>query len=426
MGNPVKIVLIGAGGMSFGPVMTSDILHTPSLRGSTLALVDIDEKRLDLARRVTEKLNRALGSPCTIEASTSVSNSAKDAQFALISVEKRRFESWDQDYHVPKKYGVRHMLGENGGPGSVFHAFRTVSLVTDVCRQIEKINPNVFVINLTNPMSLVTLGINKATKLRNIGLCHEFVGGMVALMLTLGMKMSRITAKAHGTNHFAWFYEIKDAKTGEDLYPKVRRNFKRFPFLHMPLVKHSLNKYGLLSVTTDDHMGEYLTYATDISKPAERARWFYNKECKVREWLCGKYADGGLPLPEKMIPLSHEEAVPVIEALALRTTRQFNAGNFPNKGYIPNLSDGMIVEVGYRAENGELKPDVTPTMQSDLAEIMKSRGELQDMIVEATLNADAKLAFEAFCAEPISPRERDMCKRIFDELYELQKDLLPF
>lgn len=426
MGKSIKIALIGAGGMSFGPVMTSDILHTRSLHGATLALMDIDERRLDTARRLAERMNRALDNPCKIEAYTNLEESVKDAQFALISVEKRRFECWDQDYYIPKKYGVKHILGENGGPGSIFHALRTVPLVTDICRRIEKVNPNLFAINLTNPMSYVTLGINKGTKLRNIGLCHEFFGGVLALRFTLGIKMSRIAAKASGTNHFAWFNEIKDADTGEDLYPKVKRHYKKFPFLHHPLVKFCLEKYGLLSVTTDDHAGEYLPYATDIAKPAERARWFYNREGKVREWLCAKYADGKLPLPIKKIPLSHEEAVPVIEALAFGNTRRFNAGNFPNKGYIPNLPDGVIVEVGHRAENGELIPEQVPPMQSDLAEIMKQRGELWEMVVEAAFNHDVKLAFEAFCAEPISPRDRDTCRRIFDELLYLQKDLLPF
>jgi len=426
MENRIKIALIGAGGMSFGPVMTSDVLHTPSLRGCVLALMDIDERRLETARRVAERLNHGIGNPCVVEASTSLDDSVKDAQFALISVEKRRFQCWDQDFDIPRKYGSNQILGENGGPGSVFHALRTVPLVVGICRRIEKVNPNVLVINLTNPMSPVTLGINKGTKLRNIGLCHEFLGGVLALSLTLRLKKSRILAKAHGTNHFSWFYEIKDARTGEDLYPKVRRHFQRYPFLHMPLVRHCLNKYALLCITTDDHMGEYLTYATDIAKPAERARRFYKKDFTTREWLCARYAAGRLPIPAKIIPLSYEEAIPLIEALATGKIRQFNAGNFPNKGYIPNLPDGIIVEVSYRAENGELKPDNTPPMQADLAEIMKLRGELQNMIVDAALGGDADLAFQALCAEPISPKDPLACRLLFDELYELQKDLLPF
>lgn len=426
MGKPIKTVLIGAGGMSFGPVMASDVLHTKSLRGSTLALMDIDQKRLDVARRVAERMNRAMGNPCRIEVSSDLEDSVKDAQFALISVEERRFKCWDQDYHIPQKYGVKHILGENGGPGGVFHALRTVPLVANICKRIEKVNPEIFIINLTNPMSPVTLGINKATKLSNIGLCHEFFGGVLALGIMLRLRMSRISAKAHGTNHFSWFYEIKDAETGDDLYPKVRRHFRRYPFLHMPLVRHCLDKYGLLSVTTDDHMGEYLTYATEISKPADRARWFYRQDCRVREWACSRYAAGRLPLPARRIPVSYEEAVSVVEALAHGKLRQFNAGNFPNKGYIPNIPDGVVVEVSYRAENGEIKPDKTPPIHDDLADIMAQRGKLQDMIVEAALEGDADLAFRALCAEPISPRDPDTCRRLFDELYGLQRDLLPF
>lgn len=426
MEKPIKIVLVGAGGMSFGPTMTMDTLRSRALRGSTLALVDIDEKRLAVAKGVAERFNRALGSPCTIQASTDLQETVKDAHFAIISVEVRRYECWNQDYDIPKMYGVKHMLGENGGPGGVFHAFRTVPLVAGICKQIEKVNPNVFVINLTNPMSLVTLGMNKATDLKNIGLCHEFFGGILALMFTLGKKMSRISAKAHGTNHFSWFYEIKDSITGEDLYPRVKRHFKRYPFMHLKLVRHCLDKYGLLTVTSDSHVGEYLPYATDVTKPSETFRRIYYKEEMAKEWLCKKYAAGKVRLPEKRIPRSGEEAIPVIESLAFNKPRRFDAANFPNKGYIPNLPDGLIVEVGHTYENGELVPDITPPMQEDLAEIMKERGELQEMIVDAALNGDAELALEAFCAEPLSPKDRDTCKYIFNDLYEAQKDLLPF
>ena len=51
-----KIVLVGAGSWVFGRDLITDIVSYPELRDSTLALVDIDKERLDLATAFATKL----------------------------------------------------------------------------------------------------------------------------------------------------------------------------------------------------------------------------------------------------------------------------------------------------------------------------------------------------------------------------------
>ena len=58
-----KITLVGAGGMSFGPAMVNDVVHTDVLRGSRLMLHDLDEARLQRAYAFASKLNAATGAP---------------------------------------------------------------------------------------------------------------------------------------------------------------------------------------------------------------------------------------------------------------------------------------------------------------------------------------------------------------------------
>jgi len=63
-----KICLIGAGGMSFGPVMVLDAVNSRRIRGATLMLHDVSPERLDVARRFAERVNSRTGSRITIEA----------------------------------------------------------------------------------------------------------------------------------------------------------------------------------------------------------------------------------------------------------------------------------------------------------------------------------------------------------------------
>jgi alpha-galactosidase/6-phospho-beta-glucosidase family protein len=58
--NVTKIAFIGAGSFVFARTLVSDVLTWPSLRDSTIALMDIDETKLEvmgaLARRMVDQV----------------------------------------------------------------------------------------------------------------------------------------------------------------------------------------------------------------------------------------------------------------------------------------------------------------------------------------------------------------------------------
>ena len=227
-----KITMVGAGGMSFGPSMVNDVCHTPSLADSRLVLHDVNAERLERAYRFAVKLNDATGSRVRVERTTEPAEAYEGADFVMASAEFGRFRHWREDYEVPKKYGARHINGENGGPGAVFHSLRSIGNTLRICADIERHSPDAFLINLTNPMSRVTLAINRATKVRNVGMCHEMPGGVRRLAAKLKMDHRDVAAKASGINHFTFYTEFRDRRTGEDLLPKFGAGLYLY---HMPL-----------------------------------------------------------------------------------------------------------------------------------------------------------------------------------------------
>ena len=58
-----RICLIGAGGMSFGPVMVLDAVNTRRTRGATMVLHDISAERLEVAVRFANRINERNGQP---------------------------------------------------------------------------------------------------------------------------------------------------------------------------------------------------------------------------------------------------------------------------------------------------------------------------------------------------------------------------
>lgn len=421
-----RIALIGAGGMSFGPVMVHDAIRSQGIAGATLALIDNNEGRLEESFAVADRLNKSAGEPISLEKTVDLDAGLEGCNFVLISVEQDRFNLWKQDYVIPVRYGSGQINGESGGPGGLFHALRSIKLVMSICERIEAVCPDAMVINLTNPLPRVLMAIQRGTKLNAVGLCHEYTLGIVRLAIFLTLPLDKLDAAAAGTNHFSFFHRIQHKDTGEDLYPRLRRHMRWFPFLYSPLVRNMFKKYGVIAITTDNHIGEYVPYAKKIVGSHIDYRKLMHYEWELKNALTKAYARGLLPIPVSRIPRSYEQAFPLIEAIATGETAYLDAVNVPNRGYIPNLPDGMIVEVPANAGAGGVEPVTCPPIQDELAELMEIQGRIQELTVESALKGDPALAFEALELDPLSPTDESLRRQLFDEMVKMQKEYLPF
>ena len=446
-----KITLIGAGGMSFGPTMVNDIVHTRALAGSRLMLHDVDEERLLRAYRFAAKLNAASGAPVILDYSTDPAAALDGADFCLSSAEFGRFRYWRQDYEIPNRHGARQINGENGGPGAVFHSLRSIKNTLGICADIEKHCPQAFLINLTNPMSRVTLAINKGTDVANVGMCHEAPIGVGRLARLLRMKARDIEAKASGINHFTFFTEFGDRRTGEDLLPRIRALYDRKVFdfssgtirvakammhnpllgalaeqLYAPVVAHMIREHGLVPCSVDSHIGEYLPYAMDIGTYHPVGVDHFEALDRAGDRLATWAADTRAPVPLHRLGHSLEEVIPIVAARWTGRATRLLAVNVPNRGFIPNVAEGAIVEVGATVDGDGIHPETMAPIAEPVAGYIATQVALQDLIVEAALTHDPDLALRAVIEDPNSPAEAAACRALFDELRQLQAAELPF
>ena len=446
-----KITLVGAGGMAFGPTMVNDVVHTPQLAGGRLVLHDVNEDRLLRAYRFAAKLNAASGAPVVLDRTTDPAEALDGADFVMSSAEFGRYKYRKQDYEVPNKHGARQINGENGGPGAVFHTLRSVRNTLSICRSIEQHCPDTFLINLSNPLSRVALAIEQHTDIRTVSMCHEMPNGIGRIAKLLRMEKRDIAAKASGINHFTFFTEMTHKETGEDLLPKVKELFARPIFdyppwtvslaqkvggvgplgalvdeLYMPLVVHLVREYGLVPCSIDSHIGEYLAMTPEV------ADWYPSRPDVMErfndftEGLSTWVSKTSVPLPLHRMGKSGEEVVPIIRAMWTDEPRHLMAVNRPNDGYLPDVADGAMVVVGATVDGKGVHPDHMPPVGEPLAGWIAPQIELQEMLVEATVKGDRELAFAALRADPLSPDDEAACRAMFDELCELQADLLPF
>jgi alpha-galactosidase len=265
-----RIVLIGAGSREFARSLVHDlVLEKPLLDARSLhvVMVDLNAAQLELMCSYARLCAEALGAPMTFEATTDRREALKGADFVLISVAVKRMELWEQDFRVPFAYGLQHTYGENGGPGAAFHALRNFQIVIPICRDIEQICPDAWVLNFTNPEARILTAILTLTKVKAIGLCHGFYSFRTLVQTVLERPLSELDVRTAGINHFYTYYRICEKKGGRDLIPEFEGRLKKEPGRLPPLARYLWETFGTLGYISDEHIGEYVGFAHEFVPP---------------------------------------------------------------------------------------------------------------------------------------------------------------
>ncbi len=195
--------------------------------------------------------------------------------------------------------------------------------------------------------------------------------------------------------------------------------------LYSPLVAHMVRTYGLVPCSVDSHIGEYLPFAHQIGGYHPPHHEHFARMDAVGERFTSWVADTRVPVPVQRLGHSLEEVVPIISALWTGERRRVLAVNVPNRGFVPDVADGAIVEVGAEVDGDGIHPDTAAPLGEPLAGWVGTQVALQDLVVQAALTRDADLAFRAVLEDPASPRDEVACRALFDELMDLQAERLP-
>ena len=253
---------------------------------------------------------------------------------------------WEQDFRVPLAFGFKHCLGENGGPGAMFHALRNYEIVLPICRDVERLCPQALVLNFTNPESRILMAMCHLTRVRAVGLCHGVLMARNDAARWLGRDPADLDIVTGGLNHLFWILKITDRATGEDLYPALREQAARHA---PPLVRKLTEIYDLLVFPSDDHVGEYLSFATEFTG----IRWPYGQEhgpvpaaeTPPVDWR-EAYLAGEKEADERLARPGGEIVVDIIADVVNDTGRWEPTVNVPNTGgYVENLPREAVVEV---------------------------------------------------------------------------------
>ena len=442
-----KITVIGAASTTFGPKVLRDILNHPQVGGATFRFVDVNEERLATYDKLARRLNEVLAEPVSIESTTERTAVLPGSDYVIISVDTGHYRTWELDFTIPNRLGVRQVQGELGGPGGLFHSLRQIPLHLEIAHDIEALCPDAMVMVCSNPLNRICLAMERYANLGQIvGLCHGAeMAPHLYLNRVLDIEGDEIEFTAAGTNHFTWFLDVRRRSTGEDLYPYLKERLGQIESGHQPLTRKLLEVYGYFPACLDDHFGEYIPYAYEFCGldgiefsgrlEQEKKRWQYLRdlaEDKVQWGTYGQYLGDQsvfteeLRLDDFFAPRSWADtlAFPIIAAIESHTLHRMPAVDLMNDGIITNLPSDVFVEGPAVVDGSGIWPLSIGALPKPLAAFCRRDIDQMELTVEAAVKGDRNLVLQAMLLDPVIDSVR-VAEQVLDEMMDAHKAYLP-
>ena len=431
-----KITFIGAGSTIFAKNVLGDAMLTPSLADSHIALYDIDEKRLHESEAMLKTINKnANQNRAEIQVYHDRKEALRDADFVVNAIQVGGYKpSTIIDFEIPKKYGLRQTIGDTMGIGGIFRTLRTLPVMLEFAREMEEVCPNAWLLNYTNPMAMLTMGVLKATSIKTVGLCHSVQVCVPELFEHLGIKeqydLADFQWKIAGINHMAFLLEI--TKDGEDFYPTIRQLAEEKENPHRDSVRFELMKrFGYYITESSEHNAEYHPYfikskypelIDDLGIPLDE--YLTRCENQIRDWetMREDIVDNG-DLTHKR---SREYASYIMDAIKTGNPTVI-AGNVLNKGLITNLPEDVCVEVPCLVDKNGIQPTYVGALPTQLAALNRTNINVQELTVEAALTLEKDKIYQAAYLDPHLSSELSLADitQLVDDLIEAHGDYLP-
>lgn len=434
--NMVRICFIGAGSTIFAKNVLGDAMLTPSLQDAEIALYDIDENRLKESELMLQTINKNSNqNRAKIQSFSDRKEALKDANFVINAIQVGGYKpSTVIDFEIPKKYGLQQTIGDTTGIGGIFRGLRTLPVMFDIAKEMEEVCPDAWLLNYTNPMAILTMGMLKATKIKTVGLCHSVQVCVPELFEHLGIKdqynLDEFQWKIAGINHMAWLLEIN--RNGKDFYPEIRRLASEIANPHKDSVRFELMKhFGYYITESSEHNAEYHPYFIKKNYP----ELIEQLQIPIDEYLrrCVDQIAGWETQRDEIVndgslehTRSREYASYIMDAITTGTPTMI-AGNVLNKGLITNLPEDCCVEVPCLVDKNGVQPTYVGKLPTQLAALNRTNINVQELTVEAAMTLEKDKIYQATLMDPHASSELSISeiKAMVDELIAAHGDYLP-
>ncbi len=443
----LRLACIGGGSRNWVPQIMTDLALCPDLT-STVSLYDID---LEAAEQNVRRGEAVFSHPdartrFTVRAHADIEVALEGADFVIIAIQPGSITMMTDDIDIPKRYGVLHAVGDTAGPAGTVRALRTIPIYVGFAHRVMESCPDAWVMNCTNPMAVCVATLYEAEpEIKAFGYCHEVLNTQSHLVDVVEEHFGEqpedreeIDVEVAGVNHFT--LATSAGWHGSDLFPVLRERMAREDFFadrtertgtlksegqwfasEFLVAYDFLRRFGVFGAAGDRHLAEFVP-------------WYLTSEDALHRWgvlltpssfRLEKAAARDKPpeRPDKLEP-SGGQNLRQLRALMglgdLETTT-----NIPNRGQVPNLPPGAVLESNVRFRRDAIETPVVAPLPPAASALQQRIIDVHRATLRAGLERDKDLALRAFLLDPLMHLSTDTAWDMLNDMLRATKDLLP-
>ncbi len=434
-----KITIIGGGSSTFVPQLMRLFIESRPLAGSTIALMDVDARRLEVMDRLCRLLVDRLGADLRIESTTDRRESLVGADYVITAISVGGMNAWEMDIEIPARYGLYMPTADSIGPGGILRAFRHIPVLAALADDVREVSPDAWVFNYSNPLSsILTAMRRRQPEVKSVGLCTcaSIPANAATLAHWAGVAPEEVLVPAlsGGLNHCSFMLDVR-LRDGSSAFPRMLEH------LDEPVTRWGLETYGVLPYCWT-HVTEFFPALTQLAEPytgrlqglemgySMRVHEMEHERERSRRWerLVEEWASGeGAAVSLDVLPSGEAVLVAnIIEALMGHRNALY-AVNVPNRGAIDNLPAEAIVEVTSVVGGYGIRPLNVGPLPEPIAAMLRAHITTQQLTAEAALSGDYRTALQAFISDPQVQARLPMpqIRALLDEMLQAHRRHLP-
>ncbi len=433
----MKLTLIGGAGIRAPLVIQSALKRAQKIHLDEICLMDIDEDQLELIGKICQLTVKKAGSSIKLSFTTDAQAALDGADYVITTIRVGKEKSRVLDERIALAH---HVLGqETTGPGGFAMAMRSIPAIRQYADLMQKICPNAWMFNFTNPAGLVTQALRDSGFDKIVGICDGANGAQHSAARYLKVPPENVRTEVFGLNHLSWSKSI--LVDGKDVMSRLLSDEDFLKNSDMRVFEPSLvreiglwmNEYlfyyhyadrAINSILAEAHTRgeEVLTLNKNLidllseinpehyPNEALKAYWTYNERrgatymnyarpdgITMEEADCSNY--GGV---------ADDTTSEGYAGVALGIVEAFESGenvhiavNVPNQGAIACMRDSDVVEISCDVDRDGIHPVQIGNVPEPQELLMRAVKQYERLASEAILTRSRKKAYLALMSHPL-------------------------
>lgn len=420
----LKLTIIGAGSTYTPELLEGVILRKDSLPVTEIALMDINDEKLQTVGSLCIRMIEKAGLKVKVILTRDLEAALTGADFVLCQIRVGQLACRVLDEKIPLKYGL---IGqETTGIGGFFKALRTIPVLMDITKHMERICPEAWLINFSNPSGILAQALQNYTKIKTIGLCNVPINMIAGVEQALEEK--DLDIEYVGLNHLSYITGVR--KGDKDLLSEaLEQGTGGQGMKNIPLQGFSSELIKTIGAIPSSYL-EYFYFKDDKLKHLMEEEKSRGEVCMdIEERLLELYRDENLSVKPKELESRggarySEAAISLVDAI-YNDKQEVHVINTLNQGALEFMAADDSVEISaIVGKNGVSPIPVKNFKNRHVMELMKTVKAYERHTVLAAMNGDEDEAIKALLIHPLVG-DYNKAVACFKEMKEAHKAYLP-